>query len=71
MANAEEIIETIRSLPPEERQKVREFVYNEGEAELQRRVQEGLDQLDRGETVDGQEAFARLRKRARELSSES
>jgi antitoxin ParD1/3/4 len=30
--------------------------------ELRQKIQEGLDQLDRGEVIDGDEAFAQLHK---------
>lgn len=68
MNDADTIIETIRSLEPEEKRKVREFIYTEGETELRQRVQEGIDAIDRGEVVDAEDAFARLKQTARHLA---
>ena len=36
-------------------------------AQLNAEIQKGLDQLERGEVIDGEEAFERLRRRSAEM----
>ena len=59
---AEVVREALRVLMQQESDEQREFAA--WREEVRRKVDAGLDQAERGQTVDGERAFARLKKRA-------
>lgn len=50
-------------LTPEDESKIPADVFDKVKALVQAKIQEGLDALDRGDVVDGEEFFARWRTR--------
>lgn len=50
-------------LTPEEQAQVPADLLDKARSQLQAKIQEGLDALDRGDVVDGDEFFARWRER--------
>jgi hypothetical protein len=69
MTRKEQIIDEIRRLPASDRVEIVEglldLVAPSLSAEQERGLGEGIDEADRGELVDGAEAFAKQRRRNR------
>ncbi len=67
MTVEEAIIDKVRVLPPEKQQ---EHIYKGRFNELQQEVQIGIDAADRGDVIDADVMFQRLREKLRQQQAQ-